>query len=188
MGDRPASRLAAAACAASVATALALLWTIGYGSAAFTVAAIVLWGAAFIAIPVTLQAAVLRVAPQSADTASALYVVAFQIGIGGGALAGSIVVSAGHLAELPILGAALAAAGTLVLLAARRAFPSRIKQAPGPGRRASASAQRSGAPAAAPGPHSNPLWVMAVADQLSVTISAMTAGSAVSASVFVPDA
>jgi predicted MFS family arabinose efflux permease len=150
-------RLAAAACAASVATALALLWTIGRGSAAFTVPAIVLWGAAFIAIPVTLQAAVLRVAPQSADTASALYVVAFQIGIGGGALAGSIVVNAGHLAEPPILGAALAAAGTLVLLVARRAFPSRINGAPRPDRRASASAQpnRAGAPAAALGPPAN---------------------------------
>jgi predicted MFS family arabinose efflux permease len=144
-------RLAAAACATTVATALALLSTIGYGSPAFTVAAIVLWGAAFIAIPVCLQSAVLRVAPQSADTASALYVVAFQIGIGGGALAGSILVNAGHLAELPIAGAALAAAGTLVLLVARQAFPSAANQAPEPGRSGSANAQpiRAGAPAAA---------------------------------------
>jgi predicted MFS family arabinose efflux permease len=150
-------RLAAAACATSVATALALLSTIGYGSAALTVAAIVLWGAAFIAIPVCLQSAVLRVAPQSADTASALYVVAFQIGIGGGALAGSILVNAGHLAELPIAGAALAAAGTLVLLVARRAFPSAANQAPGPGHSGSASARpiRAGARAAAIGPPSN---------------------------------
>ncbi len=150
-------RLAAAACAASVATALALLSTIGYGSAAFTVVAIVLWGAAFIAIPVSLQAAVLRVAPRSADTASALYVVAFQIGIGGGALAGSILVNAGHLAELPIAGAALAAAGMLVLLVARKAFPSAANQAPEAGQSGSASAQpiRAGVPAAAVGPPSN---------------------------------
>lgn len=118
-------RLVAAACATTVAVALAVLSTIGDGSPAFTVAAIVLWGAAFIAIPVCLQVAVLRVAPQSTDTASALYVVAFQIGIGGGALAGSILVSAGHLAELPVAGAALAAAGTVLVLAARCAFPAR---------------------------------------------------------------
>ena len=60
-----------------------------------------------------LQCAVLRVAPRSADTASALYVVAFQVGIGGGALAGSILVDAGHLGELPLIGTAFAAVGTL---------------------------------------------------------------------------
>ena len=70
------------------------------------------------------QAAVLRVAPRSADTASALYVVAFQIGIGGGALAGSLLVDAGLLSALCVVGTALAAAGLLVTLAARRAFPA----------------------------------------------------------------
>ena len=121
-------RLAAAGCAATLTLALAALSTISYGSAGLTVAAVVLWGAAFTAIPVALQSAVLRVAPQSADTASALYVVAFQIGIGGGALAGSILVDAGWLAGLPVVGMALAAAGTLVLLAARRAFPLRANR------------------------------------------------------------
>lgn len=116
-------RLAAAGCAGTVTLALAALSAISYRSAALTVAAVVLWGAAFTAIPVCLQSAVLRVAPQSADTGSALYVVAFQIGIGGGALAGSILVDAGRLADLPAVGMALAAAGTLVLLGARRAFP-----------------------------------------------------------------
>jgi predicted MFS family arabinose efflux permease len=120
-------RLAAAACATTVAVALAVLSTVGYGSAALTVAAIMLWGAAFTAIPVCLQVAVLRVAPHSTATASALYVVAFQIGIGGGALAGSILVNAGHLAELPVAGMALAAVGTIVVLAARHAFPSRAE-------------------------------------------------------------
>ena len=63
-------------------------------------------------------------APRSADTASALYVVAFQIGIGGGALAGSLLVDAGLLSALCVVGVALAAAGLLVTLAARRAFPA----------------------------------------------------------------
>jgi predicted MFS family arabinose efflux permease len=133
-------RLAAAACAGTVAVALALLATIAQGSAAFTVAAIVLWGAAFIAIPVCLQVAVLRVAPHSTDTASALYVVAFQIGIGGGALAGSVLVNAGHLGDLPITGMALAAVGAVVLLGARRAFPARAQDASPSGRSSGAAA------------------------------------------------
>jgi hypothetical protein len=90
-----------------------------------TVAAVAAWGAAFTAIPVALQSAVLRVAPQSADTASALYVVTFQVGIGGGALAGSVLVNSGLLSQLPLTGTLLAAAGAALLLAARRAFPSR---------------------------------------------------------------
>ena len=91
---------------------------------AATVTAVILWGAAFTAFPVTGQAAVLRVAPRSADTASALYVVAFQIGIGGGALPGSVLVDAGLLSALCVVGTALATAGLLLTLAARRAFPA----------------------------------------------------------------
>ena len=99
-------RRAAAACAVGVAVALAGLLTAR--SAAATVTAVILWGAAFTALPVTGQAAVLRVAPRSADTASALYVVAFQIGIGGGALAGALLVDAGLLSALCVVGVALA--------------------------------------------------------------------------------
>ena len=84
------------------------------------------------ALPVVLQAAVLRVAPRSADTASALYVVAFQIGIGGGALAGSLLVNAGLLAVLPVAALALAVIGLLIVLAARRAFPPRGPAQPAP--------------------------------------------------------
>jgi predicted MFS family arabinose efflux permease len=118
-------RRATAACALGVAVALTGLTTVAPGSAAVTVAAVIVWGAAFTALPVCLQAAVLRVAPRSADTASALYVVAFQIGIGGGALAGSLLVDTGVLSGLCVIGAALAAAGLLIVLTARRAFPSR---------------------------------------------------------------
>jgi predicted MFS family arabinose efflux permease len=118
-------RRATAACALGVAVALTGLVTVAHGSGAVTVAAVVIWGAAFTALPVGLQAAVLRVAPRSADTASALFVVAFQIGIGGGALIGSVLVDTGMLAGLGVIGAVLAAAGLLVVLAARQAFPSR---------------------------------------------------------------
>jgi predicted MFS family arabinose efflux permease len=118
-------RLAAAACALGLTAALAGLAVSGRGSAVATVAATILWGAAFTAIPVCLQSAVLRISPQAAGTASALLVVAFQIGIGGGSLAGAVLAGSGLLRELPAVGAALAAAGTLVLLADRRAFPVR---------------------------------------------------------------
>jgi hypothetical protein len=70
-----------------------------------------------------------RAAPHPADAACSvpadrpLFVVAFQIGIGGGALVGSLLVDAGELSALCVTGAALAAAGLLVVLAARRAFP-----------------------------------------------------------------
>ena len=107
--------------------ALAALLTIGPGSAGYTIAAIVVWGAAFTALPVCLQSAVLRVAPRSPDTASALYVVAFQVGIGGGALIGSVLVDGGHLAALPLAGFVFAALGTMVLLASRKAFPRTIE-------------------------------------------------------------
>jgi predicted MFS family arabinose efflux permease len=119
-------RMAAATCAVALTAALGALLTIGPGSVGFTIGSVVVWGAAFTALPVCLQSAVLRVAPRSADTASALYVVAFQVGIGGGALVGSILVDSGRLAELPLVGMVFAAVGTLVLLAARRAFPRRV--------------------------------------------------------------
>jgi predicted MFS family arabinose efflux permease len=118
-------RLAAVTCAAVVTLAMAGLATVSRGSAVLTVAAAVLWGGAFTTIPVVFQAAVLRVAPRSADTASALMVVAFQIGIGGGALAGSVLVDCGRGADLAGLGALLALAATVLIAASRRAFPVR---------------------------------------------------------------
>ncbi len=117
---------------ATVALALAVLaLPPGHGAGpASTVIAVLAWGAAFTAVPVCLQSAVLRVTPQARDAASAVYVVAFQIGIGGGALLGERFVRAGHLGTLPVLGAALAAVAGLIVISARRAFP--LKLATGP--------------------------------------------------------
>jgi predicted MFS family arabinose efflux permease len=94
------------------------------------VAAVLLWGAGFTTVPVPLQAAVLRVVPQAADAGSAVYVVAFQIGIGGGALLGERLYAAGHLDLLPVLGAGLALLSAVVVLAARGTYPSRVRPAP----------------------------------------------------------
>jgi predicted MFS family arabinose efflux permease len=98
-----------------------------------TVLAALLWGGAFTATPICLQSAILRVAPQAQDAASAVYVVAFQIGIGGGALLGERLVTAGRLALLPVVGGSLALAAVVVVLAVPRVFPrAEIRDEPAP--------------------------------------------------------
>ena len=96
---------------------------------AATVIAALIWGGAFTAIPVCLASGILRVAPAARDAASAVYVVAFQIGIGGGAFVGERFVSAGQLGRLPLLAAALAVIAGLLVLVSRQAFPRRIDDA-----------------------------------------------------------
>ncbi|GAA0482381.1 MFS transporter [Paractinoplanes deccanensis] len=94
-----------------------------------TVLAALLWGGAFTTLPVFLASAALRVAPRSRDAASAVYVVAFQIGIGAGAFLGERLVRAGHLGVLPLLTAGLAVvAMLLVVTAGRRVFPARLSE------------------------------------------------------------
>jgi predicted MFS family arabinose efflux permease len=104
-----------------VAAALVLLsFKVGV---VLTIFAVIAWGAGFVAVPVSLQAAILRVAPEAQESASAVYVVAFQIGIASGAFIGDRFVAAGHLSELPIVGAALAVIAIVIVFSARRAFP-----------------------------------------------------------------
>ncbi|MEU4559829.1 MFS transporter [Actinoplanes sp. NPDC023936] len=91
-----------------------------------TVLAVLIWGGAFNAIPVLLGSASLRVAPTSRDAASAVYVVAFQIGIGSGAFIGERTVSAGHLAALPVVTAVFAVAAAVLVVTFRSTFPARI--------------------------------------------------------------
>ncbi len=110
-------------CVAVIAAAL-LAVAVGHGPV-LTVLAVLAWGAAFTAVPVSLQSAVLRVAPHSPDAASAVYVVAFQIGIGGGALFGEQIIVAGGLHHLPALGAGLALAAVVITLGSRKVFPIR---------------------------------------------------------------
>ncbi|EXG81931.1 MFS transporter [Cryptosporangium arvum] len=91
-----------------------------------TVVAVLAWGAAMTATPIILQAAVLRVAPEAGDAASAVYVVAFQIGIGGGSLLGERFVSAGRLGWLPLFAALLAVGAWVIVRTSRTAFPARL--------------------------------------------------------------
>ena len=66
--------------------------------------AFLLWGLAFGALPPLLQTRLLHTSsPAFRDTASALYTSSFNIGIGGGALLGSLIFDAGGLMLLPWL-------------------------------------------------------------------------------------
>ncbi|GGL02913.1 MFS transporter [Mangrovihabitans endophyticus] len=94
-----------------------------------TVVVTLIWGGAFTAVPVCLASGVLRVAPHARDAASAVYVVAFQIGIGGGALVGERLVGAGLLGVLPAAAAALALLGCVLVVTAPRVFPWRLSAA-----------------------------------------------------------
>ncbi|HEV7963840.1 MAG TPA: MFS transporter [Actinoplanes sp.] len=94
-----------------------------------TIVAALIWGGAFTAIPVCLAAGILRVAPAARDAGSAVYVVAFQIGIGGGAFVGERFVRAGQLGWLPVLAAAFALVACLLVVGSREAFPRRLEDA-----------------------------------------------------------
>jgi predicted MFS family arabinose efflux permease len=94
-----------------------------------TIVAALVWGGAFTAIPVCLAAGILRVAPMARDAGSAVYVVAFQIGIGGGAFVGERFVRAGQLGWLPVLAAVFALVACLLVAGSRQVFPSRLEDA-----------------------------------------------------------
>jgi predicted MFS family arabinose efflux permease len=78
---RPQSALLAAI--ALMATSLVLLGS-GIHLQPLAVAAVALWGVAFAALPVSLQAGILRLATTAPDATSSWYVAAFNVGIGGG--------------------------------------------------------------------------------------------------------
>jgi predicted MFS family arabinose efflux permease len=83
---------------------------------------ILAWGAAAAALPVVLQAAVLRAAPDASDTPSGSYVVAYQIGITGGSALGAVVLGHATAAHLPMWSGIALAAGTALVAATPRVF------------------------------------------------------------------
>jgi predicted MFS family arabinose efflux permease len=114
-------RLALMMCCGGIVLGLALIAGISHGTLAMILATLA-WGAGFTALPICLQSAVLRVAPDIPDTASALYVVAFQIGIGAGALAGAGLLGAHDLRAIPDMTLAVFLAGSVLAAAARVTF------------------------------------------------------------------
>src|SRR5579875_1309699 len=114
-------RRALLTCCTGIVAGLALIAAVPHGTLVMVLATLA-WGAGFTALPICLQSAVLRVAPEIPDTASALYVVAFQIGIGGGALAGAGLLGAHELSAIPDVTLAVFLAGSLLATAARATF------------------------------------------------------------------
>jgi predicted MFS family arabinose efflux permease len=126
-------RLALLSCCAAVVGALALIALVGHSTPVMVVA-ILAWGAGFTALPICLQSAVLRVAggrDPVPDTASALYVVAFQIGIGGGALLGAGLLGAGQLGSIPVIALALIGGGTAIAAVSGQTFAGDPQSADG---------------------------------------------------------
>jgi predicted MFS family arabinose efflux permease len=125
-------RAAMIGCMSGVVAALALISLAGHSIPVMVIAALA-WGAGFTALPICLQGAVLRVAPGTPDTASALYVVAFQIGIGGGALIGAALLAGGHLGSIPAVALALIGAGSAIAALSGVTFAREPYAADGPG-------------------------------------------------------
>ncbi|MRG61078.1 MFS transporter [Agromyces sp. CFH 90414] len=120
----PIARNATAAMRTALLVAAGALTVIGLAiSPVVSVVAFAVWGLAFGAIPPLLQTRLLRTAPAAyRDAASALYTTAFNVGIGGGALVGSVVFGTLGVAALPWgYAVVLVVAALLVVLGATRA-------------------------------------------------------------------
>ena len=72
------------------------------------------WGIGIAALGLALMVRVLRLAPDATDVATAIYSGIYNIGIGGGALIGRLVMQHGDLAFIGLAGAALALAGSVL--------------------------------------------------------------------------
>ena len=115
-------KAAAFVCTAALGAAFLGIGVFSSWAPAGVIGSIVLLGAAFSATPVFLQAVVLRVSPKSGDVASSIYVVAFQIGIAGGAHVGGLAVNNGLIDIVPWIAVVAVGIGMLLLLRERWAF------------------------------------------------------------------
>lgn len=74
------------------------------------------WGVAMTAMALSLQIRVLKLAPSATDVAMSLFSGIFNIGIGGGALLGSVVVAQMGLSYVGYVGAAVACLALMVFV------------------------------------------------------------------------
>jgi predicted MFS family arabinose efflux permease len=113
-----------------VAACMLVLLIVGPSSSSIAGAAVVLWAVPAGGMAVVLQAAVLRTAAAQQDLASAVYVVAFQLGIALGAGIGGVSLDHGIL---PVAVATAATCGLLAVIVVRRSaafFGSRPTNTP----------------------------------------------------------
>jgi predicted MFS family arabinose efflux permease len=95
-----------------VVMAAVLVLAVGTGSTPLVVLAVAVWGMAFGGVPAMLQTRMMRTAsPQVRDLAGALQTTAFNVGIGGGALLGSVLIDDAGVGVLPVASLLFLAAG-----------------------------------------------------------------------------
>jgi predicted MFS family arabinose efflux permease len=112
---------------AVMASVLAL--ALGSGNEIVVVVAFVVWGVAFGGVPAMLQTRLLRTAsPRVRDLAAALQTTAFNIGIGGGALLGGLLLDGVGIQALPYVEIAFLAVGLVVSVAGYALYASRARQ------------------------------------------------------------
>lgn len=92
--------------------------------------ALVLWGAAFGGTPALLQTRVLQIAsPQLRDVSAALVTTSFNVGIGGGALVGSLILDGWGLKVLPFVDIAVVGVVLVLIVVSELYFRERRAKA-----------------------------------------------------------
>lgn len=94
------------------------------GMPVLTVVLTIALGLSYSALPTLLQSAALKAAPTAQNAASALFILAFNVGISGGSGVGGQLLAHLGVAALPLTAAVLAGAAVVVVaVARRRGFP-----------------------------------------------------------------
>ena len=106
-----------------------LVLALGSANEVVVVIAFVVWGVAFGGVPAMLQTRLLRAAsPRVRDLAAALQTTAFNIGIGGGALLGGLVLNVWSITALPFLDVAIVLVGLVLLVIGDRWLSARYER------------------------------------------------------------